>query len=164
MKTSEKAKEIMKAMESLSLLPYDDQKGIKSAPIPNWVQGATIGYGHLITRPQWNLYFKGISREQAEALFNNDLVPFEDGVSDLVKRKLTQNEFDALVMLAFNIGLGALKSSSVLKMVNGEKGNYPSLEAAWKAWNKSQGKVMNGLIKRRALEYDIYRNDNYRFL
>ena len=163
MKTSEKAKDIMKGMESLALKPYDDQKGIQSAPIKFWVKGATIGWGHLITQPEWNSYRWGITKDQADALFDKDITPFEIAVDRMVRRSLKQYEFDALVMLCFNIGVGNFSTSSVLKMVNGEKGNYSTLQAAWSAFNKSQGKVMNGLTKRRKLEYDLYSSGVYQY-
>ena len=84
MKTSEKAKDIMKGMESLALKPYDDQKGIQSAPIKFWVKGATIGWGHLITQPEWNSYRWGITKDQADALFDKDITPFEIAVDRMV--------------------------------------------------------------------------------
>lgn len=162
MNTSEKAKDIMKSMESLALQPYDDQKGIKSAPIKFWVKGATIGWGHLISQSEWNTYRNGISKQSADFLFEKDLRPFEIAVERLVRRQLKQYEFDALVMFTFNVGVGNFQTSSVLKMINGEKGNYSTLEKAFLAFNKSQGKVMNGLTKRRQLEYDLFSSGVYK--
>ncbi len=71
---------------------------------------------------------------------------------------LQQYEFDALVMLAFNIGESAFKGSSVVKLVNDPQARtgHASLEAAWKAWNKSQGRVMKGLDNRRAAEWRVF--------
>lgn len=164
MKTSLNAIDIMKKMESLALLPYDDQVGIKPA-IKNYVKGATIGWGHLISQAEWYKYKNGISEKEADFLFDLDLVPFEKAINEMVvaKRSTKQNEFDALVMLAFNIGVGNFRTSSVLKMVLGQQSNYRSLESAWAAWNKSQGKVMNGLTKRRALEYKLYKDGLYQY-
>jgi len=161
MKTSEKAKDIMKKMEKLYLYIYDDQTG-KATKV--FVKGATIGYGHLIkSYSEFNSFIAGITEKQADDLFDKDLKPFEDNVNKVVKTNLTQYQFDALVMLCFNIGAGNFNSSSVLKMVNGQKGNYRTLEDAFAAWNKSQGKVMKGLIKRRKLEYDLYSTGVYQY-
>ncbi|MCG4112058.1 hypothetical protein KBJ29_09580 [Campylobacter jejuni] len=55
---------------------------------------------------------------------------------------LAQNEFDALVILCFNIGIDNFKNSSVAKIINAEKTGYKTLKEAWIAWNKSQNKVM----------------------
>ena len=77
--------------------------------------------------------------------------------------KLAQNEFDALVIFAFNVGASAFKGSAVVKLVNDPKAItlYINLEAAWKAWNKSQGKVMSGLNNRRNCEWKIYADGIY---
>jgi len=66
-------------------------------------------------------------------------------------------------MLAFNIGAGSFARSSVVKLVNDPTANstYKSLEAAWKSWNKSQGKVMKGLDNRRQCEWDVYSRGVY---
>jgi lysozyme len=86
------------------------------------------------------------------------LTPFVNTVKNKVSANILQQEFDAMVILTFNIGSSAFGSSSVLKLVNDPNAttSYASLEAAWKAWKKSQGKVMKGLEKRRQAEWDIY--------
>lgn len=63
-----------------------------------------------------------------------------------------------MVILAFNIGQGGFRNSAVAKLVNDPKAQtgHPSLEHAWKSWNKSQGKKNQGLINRRAAEWRIY--------
>ncbi len=146
---------LLKAVERLALKPYDDQTG---EDITAWVAGATIGYGHLITAADWALYQGGLTAAAADALFLADLAPFEQGVGDVVTQRLQQYQFDALVILAFNIGLAGFKSSSVVKLVNDPKAStaYASLKDAWLAWNKSQGKVMKGLDNRRRCEWAVY--------
>lgn len=158
---STKAITLLKGIEKLALESYDDQTGKK---IDKWVKGATIGYGHLIHKSDWEKYKAGISKAEADSLFKKDIRPFVNTVNSSVKVALSQNEFDALVILAFNIGAGAFKSSSVLKMINdpSAKTPYSSIEAAWKAWNKSQGKVMRGLNNRRNSEWNIYEKGIYK--
>jgi type VI secretion system secreted protein VgrG len=109
------------------------------------------------------MYQNGISEDRAKALFQKDLQPFVDGVNNKVTATLSQNQFDALVLLVFNIGLGNFASSSVLKLINNPAAqtHYPDLEAAWKAWNKSQGNVMQGLVNRRDAEWNIYSKNVY---
>lgn len=148
----------LKLVEALRTRPYDDQTGL---PITSWCRGATIGYGHLISRADWPRYRFGISQEQAEELLLADLAPFVDGVVAKVQVALQQHQVDALTLLAFNIGLNSFRNSSVLKMINGGRSTYPTLEAAWKAWNKSQGQVMQGLVNRRAAEWTIYSQGVY---
>ena len=146
---------LLKSVEALHLLPYDDQTG---KGITAWVAGATIGYGHLIAKGDWATYKAGLTAAQSDALFATDLAPFVEAVSDSITVGLQQYEFDALVILAFNIGVTGFKGSSVVKLVNFPKAvtAYASLEAAWKSWNKSQGKVMKGLDNRRRCEWKIY--------
>lgn len=158
---SPRAKNLLKAIEELRLEPYDDQTGEN---ILAWVEGATIGYGHLISIDDWDKFKDGITVDQADQLFSNDLIPFVNAVNRRVEIELSQNQFDALVLFAFNIGVGGFERSSALKLINDPSAItiYPNLEAAWKAWNKSQGKVMQGLISRRNAEWNIYYNNIYR--
>ena len=158
---STKARNLLKSIEVLKTKPYDDQTG---RDIHHWVKGATIGYGHLIPRREWNKYKSGITRAQAVALFNKDLLPFSKKVKQSVTTKIKQNEFDALVILTFNIGRTAFGKSSVLKLINNPCANtsYPSLEKAWKAWNKSQGRYNRGLANRRVAEWNVYSKNIYK--
>lgn len=152
---------LLKAIEDLALKPYDDQTG---KDITEWVKGATIGYGHLIASADWDKYKNSISEASASSLFSSDLAPFIRSVQSKVTTSLKQNEFDALVIFAFNIGDFNFSTSSVLKLINDPTAitSYSSLEAAWKAWNKSQGKEMRGLNNRRQAEWDIYSKNIYK--
>lgn len=152
---------LLMEVETLRLSPYDDQT---AKNIINWVEGATIGYGHLIIKCDWDTYKNGISEPHAKSLLDSDLNPFLAIVQSSVTAKLAQNEFDAMVILAYNIGAQAFSESSVVKLVNNPKAKtqYKDLEAAWKAWNKSQGKVMKGLNNRRQCEWDIYTQAIYK--
>ena len=157
---SEKGMHLLREIESLHLKPYDDQNG---KDITAWVKGATIGYGHLIAKGQWEIYKNGMTDDGANTLFAADLDPFAKLVQQGITVNLAQQEFDALVILAFNIGPANFSDSSVVKLVNDPDAStsYASLEAAWKAWNKSQGKVMKGLDNRRQCEWDIYTKGVY---
>ncbi len=156
MRLSIEAENLLKEIEVLSLQPYDDQKGIKSAPIKSWVKGATIGYGYLIPQNEWPTYKNGINKTQADMLFDKKIQSYIDAVNSSIEVVICQHQFDACVILCYNIGVTAFRDSSVAKMVNGKAGNYSSLEEAWKSWNKSQGKMSSGLINRRNAEWKIY--------
>ena len=157
---SQKGLDWLKQVERLALKPYDDQTG-KATHV--WVKGATIGYGHLIAKAEWDTYKGGITEAGANALLDTDLQPFEAAVNSTIKAKLSQNQFDALVILTFNIGAANLARSSVAKMVNDPTAQtmYKTLEAAWKSWNKSQGKVMLGLERQRQCEWNVYSLGKY---
>jgi|GEM_PF-2049799 len=151
---------LLKDIERLRLNPYDDQTGLD---ITEWVEGATIGYGHLILQRQWDMFKDGITEEQASQLFQEELAPVVNTVNDAVTVDVTQQQFDAMVMLGYNIGERSFAGSSVVKLVNDPDAQtfYASLEAAWKAWNKSQGQINQGLINRRNAEWNIYTDGIY---
>ncbi|WP_220485896.1 glycoside hydrolase family protein [Psychromonas sp. SR45-3] len=156
----EKGINLLKEIEGLAITPYDDQTG---KDIKVWVEGATIGYGHLIARSDWSKYKAGLNEAQAIILLQADLNPFINTVKSKVNVDVTQHEFDAMVIFAFNIGQTGFSQSSVLKMINDPDviTSYSTLEKAWKAWDKSQGKVNRGLKNRRQSEWNIYQKGVY---
>lgn len=142
--------EFIKAWEKCRLKPYRDQAG-------KW----TAGWGHLMqltddpTTP--------ITQAEADSLFHLDLLYIAEGVARLVLMPLRQYQFDALVCFAFNVGLGALATSTLRKRVNG---GYFTEAADWFApWNKCTIDgvltVSEGLTKRRAAERAIFVNADY---
>lgn len=112
----------------------------------------TIGYGHTGDDVTEGLT---ISQEDANDLLFDDVLCFENGVNNLVKGlDLSQGMFDALVCFAYNVGLDNLKKSTLLKLLKGGKVLEASEEFV--KWNKSNGKVLDGLTKRRAAEADLF--------
>ena len=111
----------------------------------------TIGYGH--TGP--DVYAgKVITQQEAEVILENDLKKFVDGVDQLVTVQLTKNQLGALVSFAFNVGLGALKNSTLLKILN--QGRYADAAEQFLRWNKAGGKELPGLTKRREAERSLF--------
>ena len=108
----------------------------------------TIGYGHTSAAgaPQ---VADGmiITQADAEDILKRDIVKYEVAVMDLVKVKLTQNQFDVLVDFAYNAGVGNLKSSTMLKKIN--SGDLDAVPAELMKWTKGGGKVLPGLVRRR---------------
>ena len=141
---------------------YDDQTGRPvppDTPLPN---GATIGYGHLITPGED--FHNGISDAAATDLLRADIGIAERAVRNNINVPIKQHQYDALVMLAYNIGAAAFAKSTVVKYVNNPdfiSSLYPDLESAWCAWNKSGGRVMAGLTNRRRYEFGLYRFGSY---
>ncbi|WP_413616498.1 lysozyme [Halomonas cupida] len=161
----------LKAIEGLRLMPYDDGTG---QPVEEWRRGATIGYGHLILPAEWERFRNGIDQQWAESLLRFDLRDVEHSVVQRFRdcpclqgcseRGLQQHEFDALVILAFNIGAGALNLSSVAAMIceaPDVRIPYTELESAWMAWRWSDGEELEGLIRRRAGEWRIFCSADY---
>lgn len=112
----------------------------------------TIGYGH--TGPDVKAG-QVISHSEADDLLRDDLRKFESGVSSYIgDTPTTQNQFDAMVCLAFNIGLGAFKKSSVLR--EHCKPDHAKAADAFLLWNKGGGRVLPGLVRRRNAERVLY--------
>ena len=113
----------------------------------------TIGYGHTGSDVHPGLV---ITQAKAEALLRADLAKFEDGVDDLIAESAdtTDNQFGAMVSLAYNIGLGNFKSSHVLLYHN--QGHTFWAANAFALWNKAAGRVLAGLTRRRAEERQLY--------
>lgn len=87
---------LLKTLEGFRGAPYDDQTS-KDTDI--WVQGATIGYGHLIEQQEWDEFRDEITKEEAERLLRKDLRPFVEAVRNKTTSSLPQHQFDALVLL-----------------------------------------------------------------
>lgn len=98
---------------------------------------------------------KGVSwtQAQADARLAEDVAKFMAGVVKAAP-VATANQRAAMTSLAYNIGLGAFTGSTLLRRHNA--GNYAAAKAEFSRWNKASGKVMNGLIKRRAAESEVY--------
>lgn len=94
------------------------------------------------------------SEEEAEAAFRRELAKFEDAVSRSVTIEINQNEADALISLAYNIGAGAFSKSNLLRRLN--KGDRAGAAKAFHLWNKGGGRVLPGLVSRRAREAALF--------
>lgn len=110
----------------------------------------TIGYGHT-NNVREN---QKITQIEAEKLLKEDLIIHSNNVLKLTKVKLNQNQFDALVSLEFNIGYGNFKNSTLLKLLN--QGKYTLASNQFDRWIYSKGKVLQGLVKRRKEEKELF--------
>lgn len=111
----------------------------------------TIGYGSTGGHVKPGLT---ITQDQAEGLLRSDLRRFEAAVARLAPGA-NDNQFSALVSLAFNIGIANFEGSTLLR--RHLAGDYEGATAQFARWNKSKGKVLAGLVNRRAAEAKLYR-------
>jgi len=95
-----------------------------------------------------------ITEQQGEMLFRNELAKFERCVMSACTREPNQNQFDAFVSLAYNIGEAGFRKSSVLKHFNAGRDGPAS--RAFALWNKGGGRVLKGLVRRRAAESGLF--------
>ena len=96
----------------------------------------------------------GITVKKGISLLKKDYAFAEVAVNDLVKVIMNQYQFDALVIFVFNVGRGAFSKSTLLKKLNA--GNFQAVPSELRRWNKSGGKIMNGLISRREKEIILF--------
>ncbi|KNC16744.1 lysozyme [Pseudomonas sp. RIT-PI-a] len=142
MKTSPKGIALIKSAEGLRLKAYPDP-GTGGLP---W----TIGYGSTsgVTR---NMV---ITEAQAEQMLAADLVRFERIVERLVRVPLNQGQFDALVSFTYNVGEGNFTKSTLLRKLNA--GDTPGGAEQFSRWVNAGGKVLPGLVNRRAAERGLF--------
>ncbi len=132
--------------EGLKLKPY-----LCPAKIP------TIGYGntYYADGKRVTLLDKQITKQEALEMFKEIANKFAKRVDELVTSNINQNQFNALVSFAYNVGTGNFASSTLLKKVN-KNPNDLTIKAEFLRWNKANGKVINGLTNRRIEEADLY--------
>jgi lysozyme len=145
-KISKKGLDLIKKFEGLKLKPY-----LCSAGVP------TIGYGNTLYENGKKVSLKDtiITEQRATELLSNSLKNLEQHVDSFCRDDINQNQFDALVSFAFNLGPYNLKSSTLLKKVN-KNPNDPTIRDEFMRWTKTGGKVLKGLVERRKCEADLY--------
>jgi lysozyme len=146
MELNRKGLALISEFEGLRLKPY-----LCSAKVP------TIGYGNTYYEDGTKVAMNNpaISEERAVLLLKIIVTNFEDGVNKYVKKDLTQNQFNSLVSLAYNIGVGNFSKSTLLKLVNINP-NDSNIAKQFLRWNKAGGQVLKGLTNRRIKESANY--------
>lgn len=140
MRLSNPSRERLKRLEGFRSKAY--------IPVPGDVP--TIGYGFTHGVKMGDV----MTRAEADARLIEELRPYEMAVWQGCTNEPNQNEFDAMVLICYNIGIAGFKRSTVLKAHN--RGDHQAAARAFGLWNKSGGKVYAGLTKRRAEESALY--------
>lgn len=133
---------LIKSFEGLSL------KACKAVSTEKYY---TIGYGHYGADVKAN---QTITEAEALALLKRDCTTFVSAVNEAVTVGVTQNQFDAMVSLAYNIGVNAFKSSDLVKFLNA--GKPWAATAEFPLWRKSGGAILAGLQTRRQKEMSLF--------
>jgi len=146
MRISEKGILLIKRWEGFSADPYICPAGV-----------VTIGYGNTYYENGVKIKMSDppINEKRADAMLRNIVRHYELGVDSMTRDDITQNQFDALVSFAYNVGLEAFRKSTLLKKVNANP-NDRLISNQFLRWNKSRGRVLQGLTKRRIEEARIY--------
>lgn len=118
----------------------------------------TIGVGHVCSAQEQELFKDGITQEQADELFLKDVAKFETAVNQMVRVPLTQSQFDALVSFAFNLGINALRRSTLMQKLNARY--YQTAADEFSKWVNvtvnGKLKKVAGLVSRRAEERAMF--------
>ena len=148
MKLSKKGYELICEFEGLRLKPY-----LCSAKIP------TIGYGNTYypNGKRVTLLDDPITKDYAFEIFKVIADKFAKRVDEMTTKELTQNQFDALVSFAYNVGTGAFATSTLLKKVNNNP-NDATIKNEFLKWTRAGGRRVQGLVNRRNKEATIYFN------
>ncbi len=148
MKMTNEGLALIKRFEGLRLDAYRDVVGV-------W----TIGYGHtanagapIVTSGQ------KITEEEAHTILARDVEQFANGVRNSVTVDISDAQFSALVSFAYNVGLGAFRQSSVLAAVN--ERNFDAVPRRLNLWAKAGGRMLPGLLRRRAAEGELFVSKN----
>lgn len=140
MKASPACYDIIKRFEGCETTAYRCPAGV-----------LTIGYGSTGPHIKQGMT---ITEAEADKLLCKDVARFEKGVSAIVG-PTEQHRFDALVSFAFNLGLGRLMSSTLLK--RHKAGRFADAADQFHLWVRANGKVLKGLVARREAESHLYR-------
>jgi len=146
MKLNENGYKLICEFEGLKLKPY-----LCSAKVP------TIGYGNTYypNGKRVTLLDEPITKEYAFEIFKVIADKFAKRVDEMVTSELNQNQFNALVSFAYNVGIGAFATSTLLKKVNNNP-NDVTIKNEFLKWVKAGGKKVQGLVNRREKESEIY--------
>jgi len=145
MEVNKAGKDLIKQFEGCKLKAYKCPAGLD-----------TIGYGNT-WYPDGTKVKPGdvITQERANELLDIIVEDFAKKVKPLIKQNLTDNNFSALISFAYNVGVGNLKSSTLLKKVNANPKD-PSIKAEFNKWTKANNVVLKGLVRRREAEAKLY--------
>ena len=132
-------------LEGIVLKPYRDSVGIP-----------TIGIGSTYYEDGTRVRMtdKPITTERAIQLAKNVVKSFELKVNQVILLPMTQNQFDSMVLLCYNIGESGFARSSVVRHFN--QGNLQKAADSFLLWNKAGGKVLRGLTNRRNKERELF--------
>ena len=146
MEVSKRGLNLIKSHEGFRSRPYLDAVGVP-----------TIGYGNTFYPDgrKVSLSDPAISESEASQLLARTLKDFARQILPFLPQGLNQNQFDALLSFAYNLGPGALKTSTLLKRIKANPCD-PDIAYQFSRWNKAGGKVLNGLVRRRKEEADLY--------
>ena len=146
MKVSQKGLDLIAKFEGIRLVAYKCSAGVWTVGVGStrYEDGSPVKAGDVLE-----------NEAAAYKLFANTLTQYEQGVDKAITAEISQHQFDALVSLAYNIGVSAFAKSTVARRVNANPAD-PKIRDGFLLWVKAAGKVLAGLVRRRTAEADLY--------
>lgn len=137
--------QLIKSFEGFRSNPYLDSAGIP-----------TIGFGTIMYPNGLRVTIDDldITEDQAEQYLSYQILQKTAGVDGMVTGAVNQNQFDALVSFAYNLGLGALRGSTLLRLVNQD--DFGDASNEFLRWTHAGGMVVSGLVRRRTAEQQLF--------
>jgi len=141
------------SQEGLALIKKFEGCELKAYRCPANV--LTIGYGVTkgVTEDM------EITQQEADEMLAGELIEYTEYINNMVKVALNQSQFDALTAWIYNLGPTNFKDSTLLRVLN--EGRYNEVPQEIKRWNKANGQVLNGLIKRREAEALLFQSKEW---
>jgi lysozyme len=136
---------LLKKFEGCVLKAYKCPAGVWTIGFGNtfYEDGTKVKEGDVITQ------------QRADELAKYIVEQFATSIRAMIKQPLNENQFSACVSLAYNIGTGGFKKSSVLRKLNVNPTD-PTIADSFRLWNKGGGVILKGLVRRREAEIELY--------
>lgn len=144
---NQKAIELLKRYEGFRANAYKCPSNVVSIGYGStfYMDGSPVKMGDIITE------------KDAEILLTKVVDDFKINVKRLLPYTLPEDAIDAVVLLVYNIGLGAFTKSALLKRIKEDVKGFDAIESEWNKWVHSGKKVLQGLVKRRKEEFQLYK-------
>jgi lysozyme len=160
MKMSALGRQMLTELEGFKTRMYHDSAGLPTIGVGHLITQQELAQGYILIRAtgQKINWREEISRDDVDAILEQDLPEYEGAVTRLVSGEIAQHQFDALVSFCFNVGEGAFARSTLLKMINA--GNFDGIADQFKAWTKvtinGRKTPVRGLMNRRNKEIAMF--------
>lgn len=140
--------------DGLSIIKHFE--GWSSSPYLDPIDIPTIGYGSIwgLDGKRLTMAHRDITEDEGESLLRREVAHTEKAISRLIRVDLTDNEFSALVSFTYNVGSGNLQSSTLRMKLN--RGDYIGAANEFWKWRRAGGKILRGLVRRRAEEKNLF--------
>lgn len=144
-------------IDNKGLQIIENFEGFKSCPYLDQIKKPTIGIGTTYYPSGKNVTMSDpcITHDQAMGYLRSYLKPVCDKITQIVTKPINQNQFDSLCSFSYNLGIGALETSTLLKKINIDPSD-PTITQEFEKWTHAGGKVLQDLVDRRKEEADLY--------